>query len=294
MHFYFCPEFITDLKNHDDAAFARRALRKTIKDNGEFYKDKDDHRYNGIDDAWIRYISAGGTAYRMIYIQKGDRVYFYRAGNHDIEEHLAPPNLENAIEIAEAPLEEGLDAEVEAVNRFLANHTFSNSDPRLIFHEIMARRLIPHSDIYLIMPNVDTALISSKGSVGKIITNQAEDGARVYLVTTPPERKSLHVFEDLERKGVESFFCDDLNSRLYLFLVPEEEFHRSQGANKSIGIVGSAVISQEGFPTRINSGNEELCYEIPAEAHAGAEEYAVNMVTKASDLRKIRNEYRRH
>ena len=64
MAVYFCREFLRDLMEHNDAHFAARVLSKVIGSGGEFEADADDHRYKGIDGAWIRYVSRQTTAYR--------------------------------------------------------------------------------------------------------------------------------------------------------------------------------------------------------------------------------------
>ena len=91
MALFFCLEFIEDLKNIQDPKFARRTLRKLIDNRGNFRADGDDHRYHGIEGAWIRYVSMGGPGYRAIYIRRKSDIYLYRAGAHSIEDRLKPP-----------------------------------------------------------------------------------------------------------------------------------------------------------------------------------------------------------
>ena len=55
-------------------------LSKVLGRDGSFRLDRDDHRFHGIEDAWIRVVSRGNTAYRVIYIRRGRDVYLYRAG----------------------------------------------------------------------------------------------------------------------------------------------------------------------------------------------------------------------
>ena len=74
MTVYFLPQFLTDLSTHMDRHFARRVLQKTILRNGTFREDGDDHRYRGLPDVWIRYVSGGRSAYRVIFIRDGTHV----------------------------------------------------------------------------------------------------------------------------------------------------------------------------------------------------------------------------
>src|SRR5687768_10185319 len=98
MKLFIAPQLLEDLRSADDPRFVRRVLTQILDEAGEFRKGQNDHRYHGIENAWIRYVSRGKTQYRLIYILNGDSVYLYRAGLHSIEENLAAPrDLANAI-----------------------------------------------------------------------------------------------------------------------------------------------------------------------------------------------------
>src|SRR3954449_2651005 len=88
----FLPSFIADLQAESDANFARRVFLKLFEGDGSFRPDINDHRYHGIEGAWIRYVSQGRSAFRVIYIKKGDEIFLYRAGQHSVEDNLAPPH----------------------------------------------------------------------------------------------------------------------------------------------------------------------------------------------------------
>jgi len=70
MTVYLMTNFIDDLKSADDQRFVRRVFNQVFDSNYAFKKGQDDHRYKGINDAWIRYVSQGGPAYRIIFIKK--------------------------------------------------------------------------------------------------------------------------------------------------------------------------------------------------------------------------------
>jgi hypothetical protein len=94
MPVFLLPDFIGDLQDHADANFAKRVLQKTLLRNGGFREDADDHRYTGVDDAWIRYVSRGSSAYRVLYIRSGTNIYLCRAGEHAVEDRFAEPAAE--------------------------------------------------------------------------------------------------------------------------------------------------------------------------------------------------------
>src|SRR3569833_2402183 len=135
---FLCREFVRDLIEHNDANFASRVLSKIIGPDGGFEADADDHRFRGIEDGWIRYVSRQNTAYRAIFLRRGEDVYWYRAGSHSIENRLqAPQDLFGAVAIGETPA--GLDALMSHRNpRYL-----KTSEPRLLREVIASRVLVP-------------------------------------------------------------------------------------------------------------------------------------------------------
>lgn len=91
MALFLYRQFLVDLRTEGDAKFARRVLSKVLDSQGHFPSDSEDHRYEGIVDAWIRYVSMGGAAIRVVYIRKGQDVFLYRAGPHSVEDNLPKP-----------------------------------------------------------------------------------------------------------------------------------------------------------------------------------------------------------
>ena len=91
MAVHLMPRFIADLQNVEDGRFARRVLERTLSHEGAWRSQPEDHRYRGIDNAWIRYVTRGNAGYRVIYIQLGEEIYLYRAGPHSVEDRLAAP-----------------------------------------------------------------------------------------------------------------------------------------------------------------------------------------------------------
>src|SRR5450755_1328390 len=91
MRVFLAPDFLDDLKSAIHPDFVTRVLDSLVDKAGRFKPDRNDHRYSGITDAWIRYASAGKTAFRVIYIRQSDSVFVYRAGFHSVEDQLAAP-----------------------------------------------------------------------------------------------------------------------------------------------------------------------------------------------------------
>jgi hypothetical protein len=95
---YLTPEFISDLLTTNDKSFLQRVLKSVFDAKADFRVGDGDHRYKGIEDAWIRKVSGGSSAYRLIYIRKNNDIYLYRAGQHSIEDNLAAPkSLDSSI-----------------------------------------------------------------------------------------------------------------------------------------------------------------------------------------------------
>ncbi len=97
-------EFLNDLRVAQNTRFVREVLNHTVAHDGSFRPHRDDHRYDGIKDAWIRYVSRGTTAYRVIFIRKGPDIFLYRAGNHAVEDNLkAPDTLSGTFQCRSGP-----------------------------------------------------------------------------------------------------------------------------------------------------------------------------------------------
>ena len=188
MPIFLLPDFIADLQDYADAHFARRVLKKTLRPDGNFRFDVNDHRYEGIEDAWIRYVSRGRTAYRVIYLRYGDNIYLFRAGVHSVEDRLAAPTastVEAAVPVAAA--DRISIRERSRTPDYLINRFKRNVPTPQINREIFSRRNLPHKDIWLVAPFVNGDLVAPTAAFGKLLLDQAEDGASVVLITAPPK-----------------------------------------------------------------------------------------------------------
>ena len=222
------PRFIADLQSVKDSGFARRVLRSTLSDEGTWTGRREDHRYNGIHNAWIRYVSRGNLAYRVIYIQLGEDIYLYRAGTHSVENRLAAPRRRD---YAGAVRVDGNGDEVEAVRKAIdaaevgesAPTRFLGSGPDGEIHRrLVERRNLPHKEIWLVSPVVDPAVLSPTASLGGVLEAQVEDGASVSVVTSLPLDRDIAWMEDLAARSMEVFVHPRLHTKLYCFMFDEK------------------------------------------------------------------------
>ena len=211
MSIFLLPEFIADLQSHNDAHFARRVLQKTLRSDGTFQPDSADHRYKNIDNAWIRRISRGHTAYRVIYLRYGEKVYLYRAGEHYIESHLVSPravSVNSAIPVSDGKEKHDNHLAISqtqkvdfTINTEQVNRFRRNVPKRQIYKEIFSRRNLPHKDIWLIAPFINEDLFQPTGVFGKLLLHQVEDGASVVVITAAQETRTLAGWKNLMNKA---------------------------------------------------------------------------------------------
>lgn len=294
------PEFIVDLQVHADPNFAKRVLQKTISRDGTFKADDDDHRYHGVDDAWIRYISRGNTAYRVIFIRKGADVYLYRAGEHSIEDNLTGPKeaafnsalpvqLEGPVRATEdtaVPLR--ADKTAPPPNRLLRN----NPHPE-INRAIFSRRNFPHKDIWLVSPYISIELLQPTAQLGKLLFDQVEDGASVTLITTPPKDQNIEWLERLDERKVGIYFYPKLHSKLYCFVLDENRVYErgmpDRSRMSSLLLLGSSNLTGAGLALNGARWNEELCYAVPEDELDYVERYVTELMMRGYDLRDVRS-----
>ncbi|CAD5109930.1 hypothetical protein [Zestomonas carbonaria] len=301
MPVFLLPDFIADLQDHNDANFARRVLQKTIKPDGSFRIDSDDHPYEGIDGAWIRYVSRQATAYRVIFLRKGENIYLFRAGEHSVENHLSKPG-EGTIKAA-VPVQEG-DTEVSALTATIAaqqqlgtatpviSRFKRNIPPSQIHREIFSRRNLPHKDIWLITPSVDEELFAPTKSFGKLLLEQAEDGASVVIITAPPKNMNIEWMEKLAERNIGIYLYPQLNSKLYCFIFDNNRRYETglleSEKYSSLILVGSSDLTAVGMAMGDQSFNEELCYSAPENEVSFVEDYVAELMLNSYELPDVR------
>ena len=293
------PRFIADLQSVEDGGFARRVLQRTLSDEGGWTDRREDHRYNGIDNAWIRYVSRGTSEYRVIYIRLGENIFLYRAGRHSVEDRLAAPRSRD---YAGAVPVDGDGDEVETVRQAIdvaeggesAPTRFLRSRPDAEIHRrLVGRRNLPHKEIWLVSPVVDPALLSPTAGLGGVLAAQVEDGARVLVVTSLPPDRNIAWMEDLEARRMAVFVHPRLHTKLYCFVFDEERrFVRGvpeDASATSLIVVGSADLTTQGVGGAEGGDvDEELCYSPPEEELAFVEGYLLELIEEGFELVDVR------
>ena len=299
MTVHLMPRFIADLKGVNDGGFARRVLRRTLSDEGTWTQHHEDHRYRGIENAWIRYVSTGSPAYRVIYIRSGDDVYLYRAGPHSVEDRLPAPRDRDYAEAV--PVGANGD-EVDAVRRAIDAAESERTLPTRfvgsrrngeIHQSLVGRRNLPHREIWLVSPVVDPAVLSPTASLGSVLAAQVEDGASVSVVTSLPIDRNIAWMEDLEARDMGVFVHPRLHTKLYCFVFDENRrFARGvpEDANaESLIMVGSADLTVQGLGGAQTSNTvEELCYLPPGEELEFVVNYLAELIDEGFDLAEVR------
>jgi hypothetical protein len=278
----FSPAFIADLQAESDANFARRVFSKLFDGNGAFRADVNDHRYKGIPDAWIRYVSQGRSAFRVIYIKTGDDVFIYRAGPHSVEDNLVAPDEGEA-----AAKVDKRDIEVEQGPKISMGRIISNLRTPALWQMVLSRRLIPHKEIILVSPFLSHSMLWRTSKLGRLLDDWVADGAKVSLITRPPPLNDHGVFEDLETRGIAALFHERLHSKLYMFQVDTARvtYGRKQ---EDLLVLGSANLTESGFGATREAGNEELSYELPHSELSDLESYVAFLAIHAVDLIHLR------
>lgn len=232
MALFFYEEFIKDLRSEGDSKFPRRVLLKILDSNCNFLFSADDHRYDGIDNAWIRYVSMGGAGIRVIFIQNGADIYLYRAGPHSVEDNLTAPRSA-AMQLPIIPFTAASGATTNAVWQseratVVEDRLLQNYQPRYIRKTLLSRRFIKHKAVTLISPFLSEELFTIFSPFGKVLHDLKEEGAELTLITLPPSSlEGLGFFSKLEKDGIGVLFNDKLHAKLYLFEEAAEEANSS-------------------------------------------------------------------
>lgn len=300
MPVFLLSSFIEDLQNHGDANFARRVLQKALNSDGSFRRNRDDHPYYGIKDAWIRYVSRQNTAYRVIYLQYGDKIYLYRAGEHSIENNLTSPSsrdVTSSLEVVKSSLDLSPKFETTTGSNMLQHPTKSASFKRNIpsseiNQAIFSRRNLPHKDIWMVSPFIDSDLFAPTAVFGKLLLDQVEDGARVVLITAPPKNKNIEWMERLAERQIEIVVYPRLHSKLYCFIFDEHRRNEPgllDGSRySSLILLGSANLTSPGMAVGDGPCNEELCYAVSEDGLDFVEKYIAELMVHGYDLPYVR------
>lgn len=291
MKIFILPQFIEDLKSLDNIKTLGKVLEKLFDGKFEFKQNRDDHRYLGVKDAWIRDISKGSTAYRGIYIQKDDKIYLYRAGTKKIEENLSTPDLtQRSIELTEF--------KIDIANYIKETHDYGkllrSPEPTELFNEIMRFNHVPLKEIFIVSPIISKDLFNDTSHFGKFINKALEEKASVFLITKPPQSQTeLRVFNDLEIRGVYVSYNEKIHAKLWYFEIDFDNISRysiEEGYANS-AILGSSNMTAEGIGISSTSSenNIELCYRLPYEKNVEFYKYCGVIFDKGIEHSKYKS-----
>lgn len=291
MKLFLTHQFLADLKEADDPRLVRRVLTQIYDADGEFRKGQNDHRFHGIEDAWIRYVSRGKTAYRLIYLLIEDSVYLYRAGVHSIEDHLSPPRrLETAIPAVKLQSQE------------TAARPYNVWDPSTLdmgeilktTQETMLKKVVQglfhvgHLEIILISPYVSEQTISRRSPLGQFLDRAIEENTNVWLITRPPQTSRLDFYRGLEERNFGVYFYKSLHTKLYLFEVNGGTLNEYNKDMTATAILGSANLTEMGLALTGELSNEELCFQLPTTKFGEARDYAHWLISHSEDVNAYR------
>lgn len=286
MKVYFTPEFISDLRGSADVRFIRQVLQHTLDDDGDFVSDADDHRFQGIDNAWIRVVSKGKTSFRVIYLRENDSVYLYRAGSHSIEERIVSPlTLEDSIPLSK--VRPPNSSKWKTVGTVDLGYLLKTTEPSFLNKEILSMYHVGHHEIILISPFIALELLHRRHHFGSFLDRAVEENTEVTIVTKPPDRRDLGVYKDLEERSIFVYFLIGLHTKLYIFNINPATLTEYSKTMQSRVIVGSSNLTGPGFGLNDEVTNYELCYNLPVQKHSEAYEYAKGLIKKATDYRSF-------
>lgn len=283
MKLHLMPQFLNDLRTIEDPRFVRRTLNQIIDDQGSFKPGKDDHRYHGIENAWIRYISGGTTAYRLIFIQNGDDVHLYRAGQHSIEDKLTKPTgLDKSISVSTFAVS---DAKKYTQYPAYDDGTLLKSKNEVLLSKtITALTHVGHKEIYLVSPFISDGVLDKFSPFGRFLDKMIEDGADVYLITAPPIQSKISYFQTLAERNINVYFYKNLHAKLYIFEIDQATLNQYTKDTTDTAILGSANLTDMGLAFSGTGGNEELCYRLPISKYTEAKDYVYWLVSHSEDL----------
>lgn len=273
--------FIEDIVSHGDASFAKRVVGH-LNDVFEGNENKsNDHRYNGIDNAWIRYLSRGKTAYRLIYLKQGGYDVFYRCGSHSVEDNLAVPTDTNEVVNLELSSEKSAEDTVSQT-------IYTNHKAPIILSAFTGRSLIPHKEVFLISPFIDPTILYRGSKVGQVLDKMKSDGTDIKIVTSLDSLDKFdEIWQNLDARNIELAFLPKLHSKIYLFMT-NEYHHHHLSSRPSLGIIGSSNLTKRGIAEKLGDGNYETNYSVSDKSIEKLYDLAIDHYARAIDFRKAK------
>lgn len=308
----FHQQFLSDLASSGDSRLAQRVFKKLFLDNGEFRSDRDDHKYRGIENGWIRVISRGTPGFRVIYIHSNNDILLYRAGPHSVEDDLVAPNGDSpipvvGIDVVEQAMDSvGFTHELKKLSTTIDDSTTGTSDPsrfmknherRLLYEQVLGRRLLPHKEVYLVSPFLTFDILRSTKYLGVMLDQWLADGCKVTLITLPPKPHALEEYNSLEARGFSIMYVKNLHAKAYLFRIDREKLNEYQQHHQDLALIGSANLTLPGFNpdgNRTELPQLELSYEVNHSEHSELELFITYLAAVGTSHDTIRNNIANH
>jgi hypothetical protein len=305
-------DFVGDLIELGDAKVASRVLRKLFDKGGKFIvQAKDDHRYHGIKDGWIRYISQGGPAFRVIYTKSDDTVLLYRVGPHSIEDNLTAPAGDeghlvvqdsvlaalksspgNQFSVAEMAEAQAMADELTTPEPVKGSSLLQNHADRFLYGNLLGRRFLPHRDVYLMSPYLSLDLLRPTHVFGQMLDELVDGGATVWLISRPPKASELSHFEHLSARSINIFFCEEVHAKVYAFILNRDQLKPDQKAYKDLIVVGSANLTWPGINPKgllADKLQYELSYDVPTDDWPDVEKFLLHVTGLSTELDVVRS-----
>lgn len=285
MKVYLTPQFINDLRDSKDGKFVKQVLDHTIDEKGAFVRESNDHRLRGIEDAWIRYASRGGTAYRVIFIRKGESVYLHRAGAHAVEnETTAPQDLATALPVSTlTPTPETEEFGFDT-GKFL-----KSCEPEFLEKYIKAMYQVGHHEIVLISPFITPSIVSRQHAFGRFLDRAIEEDTIVTIITRPPDPSNVEAVEDLAGRDMILYFRKDLHAKLYMFDIDPMRVSVYNRDMQRTAILGSSNLTEAGFGFEDGPVNDELCFRLPSFLFDEARRFVDSLVSRSLDYQTLKS-----
>lgn len=284
MTLLFTPSFIEDLQSADDARLIKRVLSHCSDGSGNFLPERNDHRYEGIENAWIRYVSMSKAAYRIIYIRRGADVYLYRVGPHSVEDNLAPLRSFSGIPLSALQVAERPKGELGQQGDLV-----KTSDVIMLSTLVRSMIHVPHKEIVLVSPYYSAAVLDPKAPFGRFLDRAVEENTIVHFITKGTDSTDLDFFAGLEKRGVFVYFHPRLHAKMYLFDVNTDQLNVYTRDVQATAIIGSANLTDMGLALAGDGGgNEELCYRLPPQQFSEARDHAAWLINQSADFVRFR------
>ena len=283
---YLHKSFLDDIASSKDASFVRRVFLILVAELRGKPNQSNDHRYQGINNAWIRYISGGKTAFRLIYIKDGASIIYYRCGAHSIEENLAAPDLDSQ-NLTDLELDDVEIEEMTLPKTFLTNHS-----QKLTLTALVGRRLIPNKEAWIVSPVLSEEFLRRGAILGRLLDSLVGDGTAVTVITALDQVKAYQkICVDLAARNIDVYFVPRLHSKIYLFITDDTVEHQTAGT-PSLGVIGSSNLTSSGIAKVRGYGNMETNYSVPSESISELTDLVYNYFSDGLDYQKATKQFK--